>query len=38
VFSKAEKTFITSMHLNSKELNLKYDLFLPSRAPFWVGQ
>jgi hypothetical protein len=34
VFSKVKKIFISSLHLNSKELDLESDLLLPSRTPF----
>jgi hypothetical protein len=33
-FFKVKKTFVTSLHLNSKEPDLESDLILPSRAPF----
>jgi hypothetical protein len=34
VFSKVKETFVTSLHLNSKEPNLGSDLLLPSSGNF----
>jgi hypothetical protein len=35
MFSKVEKTFVTSPHLNSKEPDLESDLLLPSSVTLW---
>jgi hypothetical protein len=35
MFSKVGKTFITSLHLNSKELDLDSELLLSSSDTFW---
>jgi hypothetical protein len=35
VFSKVGQTFISSLHLNSKEPNLESELLLPSSGTFW---